>query len=100
VKAIEVIDHCLNQVLTALREAGGEMLITADHGNAEYMYDEKTRQAHTAHTCEPVPIIYTGQNTQFVGKNGTLSDVAPSILYLLGLDKPKEMAGCSLFEWV
>ncbi|MDA8622127.1 2,3-bisphosphoglycerate-independent phosphoglycerate mutase [Psychrosphaera sp.] len=92
VKACEAVDHCVGRVVDALREVGGECLITADHGNAEQMSDTKTGQAHTAHTSEPVPFIYVGRNATPV-KDGKLSDVAPTILNLIGMEQPEEMTG-------
>lgn len=100
VKAIETIDHCLHHVLGVLKAEGGEMLITADHGNAEQMLDEHTHQAHTAHTSEPVPLVYFGRNAKFVVSDGKLSDLAPTMLSIMGLPIPKEMTGRVLIEWV
>jgi 2,3-bisphosphoglycerate-independent phosphoglycerate mutase len=91
--AIEAIDICLGRITQAVKQTGGEMIITADHGNAEYMYDKKTHQAHTAHTSEPVPLIYIGRPSHFIVKDGMLADVAPTILYLMGLPIPAEMTG-------
>lgn len=92
VKACEAVDDSIGRVIAALEKSGGECLITADHGNAEQMVNEKTGQAHTAHTSEPVPFIYFGRNaTPRTG--GTLSDVAPTMLHLLGMEQPKEMTG-------
>ncbi|MDH5327234.1 MAG: 2,3-bisphosphoglycerate-independent phosphoglycerate mutase [Gammaproteobacteria bacterium] len=95
VKAIEALDACLAKVITALEQVGGEAIITADHGNAEQMRDKQTGQSHTAHTSNPVPLIYVGRPATLV-QSGALSDVAPSLLYLMGLDKPPEMGGDSL----
>lgn len=92
VKACEAVDHCVGRVVEALREVGGECLITADHGNAEQMSDTKTGQAHTAHTSEPVPFIYVGRDA-IPAKEGKLSDVAPTILHLIGMPQPAEMTG-------
>ncbi len=92
VKACEAVDHCIGRVVEALEEVGGECLITADHGNAEQMSDAKTGQAHTAHTSEPVPFIYVGRNAE-PQEDGKLSDVAPTILTLMGMDIPSEMTG-------
>ncbi len=93
VKAIEVIDHCLSRVTAALKEVGGECLITADHGNAECMFDPGTGQAHTAHTSEYVPLIYVGKRGNFVKPQGILADVAPTMLALMRLPVPPEMTG-------
>lgn len=96
VKAIEVLDGCLGRLVEAISSKNGEMLITADHGNAEQMRGEGTGQAHTAHTSNPVPFIYVGERELKLGENGTLADVAPTMLYLLGLPQPNEMNGHSL----
>ncbi len=98
VKAIETIDHCLKRVITALLAVKGEAIITADHGNAECMYDPETRQPHTAHTTNSVPVIYIGRHAAPVTQEGVLYDIAPTLLYLMGLEKPGEMTGKSLFK--
>lgn len=98
VKAIEVVDNCLNLIIESLHEVGGEALITADHGNAECMYDPKTGQAHTAHTTNLVPVIYIGRDAKPSTQEGTLYDIAPTLLYLLNVEAPKEMTGNSLFK--
>jgi 2,3-bisphosphoglycerate-independent phosphoglycerate mutase len=99
VKAIEALDGCLGRILEALQEVDGEALITADHGNAEKMSDEDTGQAHTAHTTNPVPLIYVGSRQyEFIEGNGALSDVAPTMLYLMGIEQPHEMSGHNLLE--
>lgn len=95
VKAIETLDGCLKQVCGALIEAGGEALITADHGNAEMMFDPETNQPHTAHTTNPVPLIYIGREAT-MAKRGALEDVAPTLLTMMGLEIPEEMSGHSL----
>lgn len=92
-KAVSVMDDCLNRVITALKKINGEALITADHGNIEIMYDEKTGQPHTAHTTNLVPLIYVGDTTKIMKKNGALDDVAPTLLSIMGLEKPSEMTG-------
>jgi 2,3-bisphosphoglycerate-independent phosphoglycerate mutase len=96
IKAIETLDQCLAKVVPAAQAVGGEVLITADHGNAEKMYDEQTKQPHTAHTSDPVPFIYVGRKATVTTEHGTLSDIAPTMLYLLGLPQPNEMTGKSL----
>jgi 2,3-bisphosphoglycerate-independent phosphoglycerate mutase len=98
VHAIEAIDHALGRILQAISDAGSEALITADHGNAECMFDERTNQPHTAHTTEMVPCIYIGRPAKVTGLTGTLSDIAPTLLYCMGLAQPKEMTGRSLFK--
>jgi len=96
VKAIEAIDECLGKIMATLKKVGGEAIITADHGNAECMFDEQTQQPHTAHTSEPVPFIYIGRPAKINHQEGTLADIAPTLLYLMGLQKPLEMTGESL----
>jgi 2,3-bisphosphoglycerate-independent phosphoglycerate mutase len=98
VKAIEVIDECLAKIIPAIQAAGGEVLITADHGNAELMFDNQTKQPHTAHTHELVPLLYIGRKAIFTKSNGVLSDIAPTMLYLLDLPSPPEMTGESLLQ--
>lgn len=97
-KAIAVIDTCLSRVLDALKKVQGEALITADHGNIECMFDEQTGQPHTAHTTNLVPLIYVGRKAAVMQPHGALDDVAPTLLYLLGLEKPVEMTGQQVFE--
>lgn len=99
VKAIETIDACLGRIVEALKKTGGELLITADHGNAEQLIGEGTGQAHTAHTTNPVPLIYVGRPAK-MAKSGALADVAPTLLHLMDLDIPSEMSGDSLVELV
>jgi 2,3-bisphosphoglycerate-independent phosphoglycerate mutase len=96
VKAVECLDSCVGRIVSALEKVGGEALITADHGNVEQMEDESTGQAHTAHTTEPVPFIYVGKRALKVRDGGVLADVAPTMLYLMGLNKPEEMTGHSI----
>lgn len=98
IKAIEIIDQCLQRVITALRDVGGEAIITSDHGNAEVMYDPKTGQAHTAHTTLPVPFVYVGRPAEITTKEGVLYDIAPTLCVLMGLAIPEEMTGKSLLK--
>ncbi|MFD2407455.1 2,3-bisphosphoglycerate-independent phosphoglycerate mutase [Azorhizophilus paspali] len=98
VKAVECLDASLGRIVAALEKVGGEALITADHGNVEQMQDESTGQAHTAHTCEPVPFIYVGKRALRIREGGVLADVAPTILKLLDLPQPQEMTGRPLVE--
>jgi len=95
IEAIEALDGIIDQVSQAILKAGGEILITADHGNAELMMDESTGQAHTAHTCNPVPFIYVGREA-VMAETGALSDIAPTMLYLMAIEVPPEMNGRSL----
>jgi 2,3-bisphosphoglycerate-independent phosphoglycerate mutase len=94
-RAIEVLDECIGRVVTAMKEAGGEVLITADHGNAETMLDPETGQAHTAHTLNLVPLLYVGRKAR-VRDGGALQDVAPTLLAMMGLPAPPQMTGKSL----
>ncbi|MFC6671173.1 2,3-bisphosphoglycerate-independent phosphoglycerate mutase [Marinobacterium aestuariivivens] len=97
VKACEVVDDSIRQVLEAMRDVGGETLITADHGNVELMVNPKTGQPHTAHTNWPVALIYDGPRAQQVSiADGALCDLAPTLLALMGLEQPAEMTGKSL----
>jgi 2,3-bisphosphoglycerate-independent phosphoglycerate mutase len=98
VAAVEVLDECLGRLEAAISEAGGQMLITADHGNVEQMTDAATGQVHTAHTSEPVPLVYIGPQQVRLRDGGTLADVAPSLLDLMHLEIPGEMTGRSLVE--
>ncbi|MDI9819248.1 MULTISPECIES: 2,3-bisphosphoglycerate-independent phosphoglycerate mutase [unclassified Legionella] len=93
VKAIECLDQCMHKVWQTLAGKKGMMLITADHGNAESMFDVGTCQVHTAHTSQPVPFLFVGENWHFIRQEGSLIDVAPTVLALLGIEQPKEMTG-------
>lgn len=90
---IEILDQCLTRVLQTAQASGYEIIITADHGNAECMYDETHQQPHTAHTLEPVPFVYLGRPVQLLKTHGTLADIAPTLLHLLQLPIPTEMSG-------
>ena len=93
VKAVEAVDDCVGQVIAALDKVGGVALITADHGNAEKLLDENGKP-YTAHTTNPVPVVVTDKNIKL--RDGVLSDVAPTLLELLGLEVPKDMTSKSL----
>ncbi len=97
VKAVETLDQCIDKVVNAVEAAGGQLLITADHGNAEQMRDPSTGQAHTAHTNLPVPLIYVGDRAVDAVAGGKLSDIAPTMLSLMGMEIPQEMTGKPLF---
>lgn len=97
-KAVEALDVCIGRVVEAARAGGGEVVITADHGNAEMMHDPATGQAHTAHTLNLVPLLYVGRPAT-VTAGGALSDVAPTLLALMGLPQPREMTGHSLVRF-
>ncbi len=97
VKAVEAVDRCLGRLADAVTRAGGTLLITADHGNAEMMRDPETGQPHTAHTLNPVPLLLVNPPAQVAGlRDGRLADIAPTLLALLGLRQPAAMTGRSL----
>lgn len=98
IKAVETVDGCLGQLVKAVQQLGGAMIITADHGNAEEMIDQETGTPQTAHTTNPVPfILITPRGNELkLRAGGALCDVAPTALQLLGLPKPEEMTGKSL----
>jgi 2,3-bisphosphoglycerate-independent phosphoglycerate mutase len=98
VKAIETIDYCLGHIIKALKEVGAKAIITADHGNAELMYDPLTEQPHTAHTKHLVPFVYIGRSGEICKQNGSLADIAPTILHIMGLPQPAEMTGQTLIS--
>jgi 2,3-bisphosphoglycerate-independent phosphoglycerate mutase len=99
VKAVETLDQALSQLIPVLLEQGGCALITADHGNVELMFDETTGQAHTAHTTFPVPLFFISNDKNMYNlSNGSLSDIAPTILELLHIPQPIEMSGVSLLR--
>ena len=95
IKAVEAVDVCLGRLREAIEAAGGEMLITADHGNAEQMRADDG-EPHTQHTVGPVPLVYVGHKAKLM--NGALCDLAPTVLALMHLPKPEEMTGHSLLE--
>ena len=96
VQAIQVLDACIGEVVAAVQAAGGELLITADHGNAEMMRDAQTKQPYTAHTTHPVPVLYIGQQASRLREGAALQDVAPTLLDMMGLPQPAAMTGQSL----
>ena len=96
VTAIETVDRCLGDIVAAVQASGGELLITADHGNAEQMLNEDG-SANTAHSLNPVPVIVTREGLE-LRSGGILADVAPTLLELLGIEQPAEMTGSSLIE--
>ena len=99
VKAVEAVDSCLGRLRAAVEQAGGLLIVTADHGNVEQMKDPVTGQPHTAHTLLDVPIVVVNAKIgPFRLHNGRLADVAPTLLELVGLDRPKQMTGDSLIE--
>ena len=97
VQAVQTADACLGRVIAAVHEAGGACLITADHGNAEIMLEPDGRSPHTAHTTSPVPLLLTN-GSETLREGGELSDLAPTVLALLGVEQPAEMSGKSLLD--
>ena len=97
IKALESLDGCVEKIVEAIEEEHGILLITADHGNCEQMIDYKTGEPHTAHTTNPVPLVLVGKDDVKL-KEGRLADLAPTMLDLIGLEKPEEMTGESLIE--
>jgi 2,3-bisphosphoglycerate-independent phosphoglycerate mutase len=98
VKAVEAVDACVGRVLEAAEEVGGEVLITADHGNVEEMFDPESGQVSTQHSTLPVPLVYCGPRQGRILDGGSLADLAPTMLKLMNLAQPAEMTGRNLFE--
>jgi 2,3-bisphosphoglycerate-independent phosphoglycerate mutase len=98
VKAVEAIDKCLGLIVAAIEESGGELLVTADHGNVEQMIDPQTNQPLTSHTSGPVPLVYVGSSGRQFISEGSLSDLAPTLLSLLNMPIPEEMTGKILLD--
>jgi len=99
VKAVEAVDTCLGRLMEAMKKAGGVMLVTADHGNAEQMYDEDSHQKHTQHTLNPVPALLFNAPANVRSLNdGKLADVAPTLLALMQIPQPRQMTGLSLLS--
>ncbi len=98
VQAVETLDHCLGRVLKSIHLAGGEMVVTADHGNSEQMEDRANHQPHTAHTVNPVPLIYVGRQAE-LEEGGALCDISPTLLRIMGLEQPAEMQGRPLIRF-
>jgi 2,3-bisphosphoglycerate-independent phosphoglycerate mutase len=98
IEAIEALDQCFQKINNALLKHQANAIITADHGNAEVMFNEATQQKHTAHTLSPVPFLFVGKNCQMTKSHGSLIDIAPTMLYLLDIPQPKEMTGERLLE--
>jgi 2,3-bisphosphoglycerate-independent phosphoglycerate mutase len=99
IAAVETLDNCLGRIMKVLHQVGGTAIVTADHGNAEQMWDDELHAPHTAHTSNPVPVILCAE--ELVGRrlhDGTLRDVAPTMLELMGIEKPPEMTGSPLLD--
>jgi 2,3-bisphosphoglycerate-independent phosphoglycerate mutase len=98
IKAVETVDAGLGRIAAAIERADGALLVTADHGNCEMMRDPQTGGPHTAHTTNPVPLVLLGGHNRVLAAQGRLADLAPTLLELMGLPKPREMTGVSLLE--
>ncbi len=96
IKAVETVDAGLGRIADAIEKSGGALLVTADHGNCEMMRDPQTGGPHTAHTTNPVPLLLLGARNRALAAQGRLADIAPTLLELMELPKPKEMTGTSL----
>jgi 2,3-bisphosphoglycerate-independent phosphoglycerate mutase len=98
IKAVETVDAGLGRIADAIQKSGGALLVTADHGNCEMMRDPQTGGPHTAHTTNPVPVMLLGARNRALVAEGRLADIAPTLLELMELPKPKEMTGSSLLR--
>ena len=98
VEACKAVDECVGEVIKVADEYDATLCITADHGNAEQMWDETTNQPHTAHTLNPVPFIIYNSDRKLTGEPGKLADIAPTMLDILGIEQPDEMTGTSLLK--
>jgi 2,3-bisphosphoglycerate-independent phosphoglycerate mutase len=98
IKGVETVDACLGRIYQAIRQHGGSMLVTADHGNAEMMVDPVSGGPHTAHTTNPVPFIFVNEDAKKfrLRPDGSLRDISPTVLGLLGLEQPANMSGGDL----
>ncbi len=100
IKACETVDACVGKIVEATRARGGSLIVTADHGNAEQMWNPETNSPHTSHTTYRVPLIVVGEDFagRTLGEGGRLADIMPTALEMMGLDQPPEMTGCSLLR--
>ena len=98
IEAVETLDECVGKVIREIEEVNGEAIITADHGNCEYMLDLKTGEAITSHSTFDVPCIIVSDRVKKLNE-GRLCDLTPTLLDLMGLEKPQEMTGISLVEF-
>lgn len=103
-KACEAVDTCLGKLITSVKGRGGALIVTADHGNCEQMWDDEFDQPHTAHTLNRVPVLLADFNghhnvdSNYKIQDGKLADLAPTMLELLGIPQPAEMTGVSLIK--
>lgn len=101
IEAVETVDSCIEKLETAIKKVGGVLLVTADHGNVETMFNTETGEPHTAHTCNPVRCLLIGDNLENMRlEDGKLADIAPTLLHLMGLEIPPEMSGKSLLRLI
>jgi 2,3-bisphosphoglycerate-independent phosphoglycerate mutase len=99
IRAVEVVDACLERLSQRVLERGGTLLITSDHGNVEQMHDRETDSPHTAHTTNRVPLVWVADTSRGAGvRNGQLADIAPTLCALLDLEVPEEMTGRCLLS--
>ena len=98
IKAVETVDAGLGRIVEAIQKSGGALLVTADHGNCEMMRDPQTDGPHTSHTTNPVPLLLVGARNRALNAEGRLADIAPTLLELMEVPKPKEMTGTSLLK--
>jgi 2,3-bisphosphoglycerate-independent phosphoglycerate mutase len=98
VKGVETVDACLGRIYRAIKQKGGSMIVTADHGNAEMLIDPGSGGPHTAHTLNPVPFIVVSDDDKnfALRSEGALQDISPTVLGMLGMSQPKEMTGSDL----
>jgi 2,3-bisphosphoglycerate-independent phosphoglycerate mutase len=96
VHAVEAVDACMGEIYKVLKQKGGAWIVSADHGNAETMVDPVTGGPHTYHTTNPVPFILVDDSGKKLREGGSLQDIAPTVLGVLGLEQPKEMRGKDL----
>ncbi|MDP3442341.1 MAG: 2,3-bisphosphoglycerate-independent phosphoglycerate mutase, partial [Ignavibacteria bacterium] len=97
IEAVEALDKCVGEIIDRLLAVGGEAIISADHGNCEYMIDNKTSEIITSHSVFDVPIIVISDRVSKI-ENGKLCDISPTLLAMMGVDIPKEMTGHSIIE--
>ena len=98
VKACETVDTCVGKIVEKAKEKGVAVVLTADHGNAEYMEDKTTHAPYTAHTTNPVPLFVINAGDIKLKETGALCDIAPTVLDIMGIEKPAEMTGNSLIK--